>query len=818
MYPEEGVDHGGMGPHEQTILRDMGILQSIKDLKITESMGRLPAGESLHGDQNQLLHHLNRQNLRVSKLQRCWLVRRPVRKCREGVEVLQDVDEVEEHELENPWAGGMTGSRPNSGRQFGSNLTTPAPADPISNSRSTLQGDAPEFHPGQPHTFRPKNPRGAKGNTDLQSFHAKEPRLRRDSGLKSTAPDIATRTHEDISNGSSIYPVLRSGQQMKVQPKPNNEIPKGTFLHLVNGDAQDVIYQKKLFQPRITAGVRRKPTHERYLGYHLIRVARRAANLGWCRKNVLIHANYCVTRDHALHAHILVLSRAASVAKGRRQEDALTLIMIRDGAAERFVGISCLAGNIPVKSPVMKVCAVLAKILKQSTFVLVFADANSSVAITLAQSFAIKALVEAVARPCSMKLAVIVGKPCFSLRLLVVLPHRLVGSTVSGQKLADILGYHIIAMEMRRNVRTVLSSEKSHHLKQEHKCNASKTSEGNSKKTLSCNDECARLARNRKLALALNIDPETHMNDHIPYSIETLRMFRENTKWSQSQEREFRVFAADETEKRLRFKAMPPHQRSFIHSLSEDFGLDSESMDPEPHRHVAVFKTPRFVNAPMKTLAECLRIRSAAEAVTTTSSETQKNVHFNNIPYNGFVLMQPRFGITLEEIRADCSSVLDATAGLAFDVSFLPSEEIVIKARPVTTATNISASSLEATLKALKTPLIAIASSKRLADVIQLCSLDSSLNIVRRQLDDAPINDGWSQVVAKAATPRSAPRQMAVGEKSVYTVLGSKVKDAKKKREESHKAKQEVVEDWEEEARKEEEATAEEETRAEGSG
>lgn len=308
------------------------------------------------------------------------------------------------------------------------------------------------------------------------------------------------------------------------------------------------------------------------------------------------------------------------------------------------------------------------------------------------------------------------------------------------------------------------------------------------------------------------------MDDHIPYSIETLRMFRENTKWSQSQEREFRVFAADETEKRLRFKAMSPNQRAFIHSLSEDFGFDSESMDPEPHRHVAVFKTPRFVMAPMKTLAECLRIRSATEALSMNSSGAQRNVHVNNTPYNGFVLTQPRFGITLEEIRAGYSSIIDSTAGLAFDISFLPNEEIVLKARPVTTATNISTSSLEATLKALKPPLTAVTSSKRLANIVQLCSLDSSLNVVRRQLEDTPVNDGWSQVVAKAAAPRSAPRQTAVGEKSAYTVLESKLKDAKKKRVGLQKAKQEVVEDWEEEARKEEDATSEGETRAENSG
>ena len=345
------------------------------------------------------------------------------------------------------------------------------------------------------------------------------------------------------------------------------------------------------------------------------------------------------------------------------------------------------------------------------------------------------------------------------------------------------------------------------HLKQEVKCNASKTSEGNTKKGLDCDDECARLARNHKLALALNIDPEAHKDDHIPYSYETLKMFRENVKWAQTQEREIRVFAADENEKRLRFKPMPPHQRSFIHSLSEDFGFDSESMDPEPYRHVAIFKTPRFVMAPMKTLAECVRIRTSAEASSVLLAETARKVQVNNELYNGFLLSNPRFGLTIEELRADCAAILDSTPGLAYDISFLPSEEIVIKARPASSSTVITSSAIEATMKASKAPLSTSISSKHLATSIQLCALDNSLNITRREKDDLANNGGWSQVAAKAAAPRSAPRQTAVGEKSVYTVLGSKLRDAKRKKEEMKKAKENevVVDDWEEEMRRQEE-------------
>lgn len=128
--------------------------------------------------------------------------------------------------------------------------------------------------------------------------------------------------------------------------------------------------------------------------------------------------------------------------------------------------------------------------------------------------------------------------------------------------------------------------------------------------TLKCDDECLRLQRKQQLAEALNIDSKTHNDDHIPYSDTTLKLFREMSSWAQVQEREFRVFAGSPEEKRLRFKPMPATKRAFLHALAEDYGLDSQSSDPEPHRHICVFKTPRFVSAPNKTLAQCVQIVS----------------------------------------------------------------------------------------------------------------------------------------------------------------------------------------------------------------
>lgn len=335
------------------------------------------------------------------------------------------------------------------------------------------------------------------------------------------------------------------------------------------------------------------------------------------------------------------------------------------------------------------------------------------------------------------------------------------------------------------------------------KCNASKDNEGNNGRSLPCNEECARLERNRKLAIALNIDKSLHTDggDHIPYSTETLNMFGEHAKWAQTQEREFRVFATSEDEKRLRFKPMKPRERVFIHHLAEDFGMDSESMDPEPHRHVMIWKTPRFVSAPNKTLAECLRIRqaqrSAAGSGYNSDAEGAKKVKASNEaaePFNSFIISNPRFGLTVEELRPEVIALVPSTSPLTFDIEFLPNEEIVLKAMTRT----LSAQDVQLFLQNLKEPLATAIAAKNHGS-LQLCCTDSSLNVHRREAETSG-GDGWSRVAAKKAAPRLpvASGPSSSGLNSFAALTGGKVTFAKKTPLVKPKVKKEaVVDDWE---------------------
>ena len=343
--------------------------------------------------------------------------------------------------------------------------------------------------------------------------------------------------------------------------------------------------------------------------------------------------------------------------------------------------------------------------------------------------------------------------------------------------------------------------------KQEMKCGASKTSAGgNSSKSLPCTDECARLERNRRLAVALQIDPSTRPGDnHIPYSADTLNLYAAHPEFAQAQEREFRVFADSPDEKRLRFKPGKAHERAFIHALAEDFGFDSESMDPEPHRHVMIWKTPRFVSAPYKTVADALRIRNAlarspqvSANVSDNEAEPKKSRAINQAgePYNGFVISDPRFGLTVDELRTELTKIVDPS--LTFDIDFLPSEEVVLKA----TTRTLAPQDLGRTLRSLR-PILGTAIAGSGLGSLQLCTTDSSLNITRRESDELT-GDGWSRVAAKKAAPRVLAPTPVIGGINSFAALngGNKVTFSKKKPMEkitkkAEEAKPPVVDDWE---------------------
>ena len=258
---------------------------------------------------------------------------------------------------------------------------------------------------------------------------------------------------------------------------------------------------------------------------------------------------------------------------------------------------------------------------------------------------------------------------------------------------------------------------------------------------------------------------------------------------------------------------MKNHQRAFIHAIAEDFGLDGESVDPEPHRHVVLFKTPKFVSAPMKTLTQAARIRRIQVANVTSATdanETSKRADEAHPPYNGFIMPKPRFALTIDEVA---SHILNISANLPLNVHFMTQRDaIVLLAHPAAKPKD-----LEQQLIRLRPSLEAEIKTHNLAESVLLCSFDTASlatafssstttdPTILYQQDPAlaalsntssrsiAASGGWSQVAAKAsASPkRLPPQQKQLGQKPVYTVLGSRLAEYKKRKEEEENVKRE---------------------------
>ncbi|KAI1468820.1 uncharacterized protein F4812DRAFT_424813 [Daldinia caldariorum] len=332
--------------------------------------------------------------------------------------------------------------------------------------------------------------------------------------------------------------------------------------------------------------------------------------------------------------------------------------------------------------------------------------------------------------------------------------------------------------------------------KQEVRCMATKRNSSPQRDTIKCDDECLRLQRNALLANALNIDPLTHTDDHVPYSNTTIKLYKDDPQFAQTYEQEFRIFAADQTRKFYRFKPMKSQQRAFLHSLAEDFGFDSESADPEPHRHVCLFKTPRFVSAPMKSLAQCIKNKPLAQAPPPKPSTPANEDISMKQPFNALLLTAPQFGLTIEELNSALQREYTAYPDIKFETSFLPSNEVVIKG-----SGPLAPQSLESSLSSLKPSLSAKVTSSGFASSVSLCHVDEHLNVLRNEKDtQRKGNEGWSSVMRRSARPKPAavPAASDMPRRAGFVALR---REPKKKIEE-----QPVEEDWETAAEKLDEA------------
>jgi transcriptional repressor NF-X1 len=225
---------------------------------------------------------------------------------------------------------------------------------------------------------------------------------------------------------------------------------------------------------------------------------------------------------------------------------------------------------------------------------------------------------------------------------------------------------------------------------------------------------------------------------------------------------------------------------------------------------VCIFKTPRFVSAPAKTLAQCLRVAQAAAILGTGASSIKPKAPApsqQQQAFNALLLKDPRFGLTIEELdealAADLAAASRSGPALTFSITFLPSEEVLIKATPNLTAAAIATSlaptpqAVESTLSSLKVAVARTVSRLGLAGAVSLCHVDASQVVTRKEGDAAADNGGWSAVASRGSwrrTVNSKAPAAATEQRAPSAFVALRKLEAKKKAVVVDEEK--VEEDW----------------------
>lgn len=206
-------------------------------------------------------------------------------------------------------------------------------------------------------------------------------------------------------------------------------------------------------------------------------------------------------------------------------------------------------------------------------------------------------------------------------------------------------------------------------------CNATFESSG-SKKDLDCNDFCAKVLRNRRLALAFDIKrddiPSSSSpagsvvvlsegsrilsSDDLGYYDDTLREFYlGNATWCRHMENSLIEFVQDPEKKNLHCKPMRAEYRRFIHRYAVHFNVATEAIDKEPKRSVIIRKILGPTRVPPILLSRAARNPSLMRAPTTTQGieADTSGRSLGRQPVNALYLTDMAFGLTKLELDAE---------------------------------------------------------------------------------------------------------------------------------------------------------------------
>ncbi|KAF9115573.1 FKBP12-associated protein [Mortierella sp. AM989] len=303
-------------------------------------------------------------------------------------------------------------------------------------------------------------------------------------------------------------------------------------------------------------------------------------------------------------------------------------------------------------------------------------------------------------------------------------------------------------------LRSCVTSCKCGHLTKEAVCGSSVENPWDGKsRVIKCNDFCLIAERNKRVALALDIDDSIARGPRVPqFDDYVLDYASANMEFTLKMEKRLAEWVADSTLQRLSLSPMKGHHRKFVHELSAYYNVTSESVDVEPYRSVVIHRKLN-TSVPALLASQACRQRRPGISSTSATSNGIEQLRKSNIkdPINAIYLHDLVFGLTRTELSSKLSPIFGS---IKYGIRWLTDDDAVLVPHPG----NMSMDELEVLLIRLRTGIKDLTSDGQICERVELCWVNKEGEVVSHTNVSQPkryfnANQGC-QLLKKAAAPK----------------------------------------------------------------
>ncbi|KAG0039624.1 FKBP12-associated protein [Podila clonocystis] len=271
----------------------------------------------------------------------------------------------------------------------------------------------------------------------------------------------------------------------------------------------------------------------------------------------------------------------------------------------------------------------------------------------------------------------------------------------------------------------VPSSCKCGTLTKETACLATKENPYDGKsRTIKCNDYCLIAERNKRVAIALDIDESAKTGPRIPeYADHILDFVLANMDFSLKLEKQLADWVADESKPILYLQPMKGPRRKFTHELAAHYNVMSESVDVEPYRSVTIRRKLNTSIPGLLASQACRQKRSSGHVLSTSVGVEQLRKSAVKEPVNAIYLHELVFGLTRLELAEQLAPVFGS---IKYGLRWLTDDDAVL----VPHSGSIQMDEFENLLVSLRSGIKTVASMGKLCDRVELCWVNKEGEVV----------------------------------------------------------------------------------------